>query len=90
MKDVIVQIKHVATGEVVEFTHPLTYNEETKTFEYFVFEDGNFACDCNRAIFFDRYSGREVKDLDTYECSVGVYRVNLINPDTGEVFYREF
>ena len=40
-----------------------------------------------RELFFERSAGNEI---ETEECSDGRFSVNLENPVTGEIYYREF
>lgn len=83
---VLVLIRKNSTGEVREYysnheilegaaTHPST----------FIWTDGNYACDCNRHLFFTNHEGE-----DDCCCGEGAYSVNLVNPVTGEAYYKEF
>lgn len=53
-----------------------------------IWSDGNFGCDCNRRIFFNRTGGKD-KGVDG-ECSEGLYSVRVRNKKSGRVFYSEF
>jgi len=57
-------------------------------FSRFVWEEGNFSCDCNREIFFNDFLG--VESDDDIECSEGRYLVRVVDADTGEMLYTEF
>lgn len=48
--------------------------------------EGNYGCDCNRALFFARAGGEPDPDV---ECSDGRYRVEKIVDATGVVVYSE-
>jgi len=48
----------------------------------YLWEEGNFECDCNR--------GLKMYNCDDFECGSGRFRVNLINPKTNSIFYKEF
>jgi hypothetical protein len=53
----------------------------------FIWSDGNFSCDCNRALFFARAVDEPDPDL---ECGQSQYRVNWIrNDETGNIIYEE-
>jgi len=54
-----------------------------------IWQEGNFSCDCNRAIFFDKANGDTSKPLESYECSYGLYSVRCSDADTGEILYNE-
>lgn len=57
-------------------------------FSDFIWSEGNFSCDCNRHLFFERASGRDpAPGSDT--CGDGAYRVTITDPDTGRVWYDE-
>lgn len=58
--------------------HPSTFN----------WEHNNYSCDCNRELFFGNING--VDGDDDPVCSKGRFSVNLENPVTGEIYYREF
>lgn len=83
---VVARIRCVATGEIREDPHSSPYDDELCGVNPWWWSDGNAACDCNRKRFF---LGDEDPD-DDCDCSHGIYLVNLVNPKTGEVFYREF
>ena len=54
----------------------------------YIWEDGNYSCDCNRRRFFAR-ANDEDKDLDR-PCGYDRYSVRLRNAKTGRVYYDEF
>ena len=56
------------------------------TLATFIWEDGNFACDCNRYLFFQR-AGEEPEG--DYSCSDGQYKVWITNPADGRILYDE-
>ena len=62
-----IAITKVATGETryVDFS-----------FEYldYMWEEGNYSCDCNREMFFERAGGKEVDAT----CSEGRYEAKLV------------
>jgi hypothetical protein len=53
------KIKKVATGEVKEVTFDFEYNP-------YIWEEGNFSCDCNRAIFFGEPESEQYCSDDRY------------------------
>lgn len=89
---VMAHIRRNETGEVRalpindyffdgDTAHPSPYN----------WEEGNYSCDCNRLIFFNRFVGVEMGDDDEeVACTDGLFSVNLENPKTGKIYYREF
>jgi hypothetical protein len=86
--DVVARIKKNETGEIQEskeYLHLLEGEESPRTF---IWEDGNYSCDCNRELFFEQAKGNEYFDQE--KCSEDRFFVNLVNPKNGEVFYREF
>lgn len=54
----------------------------------FNWEENNYSCDCNRRIFFESSIGSEL--VDDFPCSDGKYSVNLVNPITNEIYYKEY
>ena len=80
-----VAIKQVKTGEirVREEVWEFTGSESPEQSVEYFWTDGNFGCDCNRAIWF-----RNDGTIDG-ECGQGAYRVRLSSA-SGNVFYSEF
>lgn len=84
---VVAHIRSNATKEVRRYkTTELLENGE-ESIRTYGWEEGNFSCDCNREDFFRRAGNEEEGDA---ECGDERYAVNLENPATGEIFYREF
>lgn len=83
----IAHIRKNDTGEVRLYPTDeiLTVGESFPS--VFNWEENNYACDCNRALFFARASDEEDPDV---ECSDGKYAVNLSNAKDGAIYYREF
>jgi hypothetical protein len=52
----------------------------------FLWEEGNYACDCNRYLLFQRAGGDSEEDI---RCSQGQYTVWITNPADGRVLYDE-
>lgn len=52
----------------------------------FIWEEGNYACDCNRSLFFHNWG----PESDAQACTETEFSVNLSNKVDGVVFYREF
>jgi hypothetical protein len=84
-----VQIRHNASGEIrVKRAWMIYEPEDGPSPSVYMYEDGNYSCDCNRHLFFHRAAG--VEPMEDAPCGKVAYDVNLINPKTGKVFYREF
>lgn len=79
----IILIKNVATGEV------RCMNEFYITPDSnYMWEFGNYSCDCNRRAFFGRSC--DVDSDEEYSCSEGQFLVNVMDPNTLEFTYKEF
>ena len=72
---IISLIRENVTGTIKKKKHDFDYNE-------FVWNKGNFSCDCNRSIFFHD------KDIDE-SCGYTKYSVN-IEDLKGQILYQEF
>ena len=82
---VTVSLTRTADGKTVEYKDELY---QTKDYDgTFIWSTGNFACDCNRYLFFQREIN-ESED-DDFPCSEGKYRVNWIKDESGKVWYSE-
>lgn len=84
---VIVKIKNNNTGEVRKFEDELNFDEETNTPSTWMWEEGNYSCDCNRSLFFNR-AGNE--DDGNHECSEGEFSANIYNIVDNSLIYEEF
>lgn len=84
---IIEAIRCNATGETRERESCIFWWHRDKGPHLYNWEDGNFSCDCNRAMFFADAAGEPDPDVP---CSDGLFSVRLRNAKTGEVFYDEF
>lgn len=80
---VLVQIRENATGEIVEFNDDNIFDTENNKVNIYIWEEGNYSCDCNRRLMFD-------ENTDNETCGEGEYSVNILHPITRNVVYREF
>lgn len=72
-----VQIRKNDTGEIRFYTLEALEDDGD-----YIWTDGNFSCDCNRAIMFDRAKDQEIpewwlKEPTPYPCSDGAFSVLL-------------
>jgi len=82
---VTVSLTRITDNKTVEYS-----TELYQTADYdgtFIWEDGNYSCDCNRYLFFQRALD-EPEDED-FECSDGKYRVDWIKDEQGKILYQE-
>lgn len=93
-----VSLTHVKSGDTVVFKdiwdYPSYVRDEGWEFDpVFLWSDGNYSCNCNRDLFFNRATNPEYnhEDDDARNCDdFDEYRVNWIkNLETGRVIYRE-
>lgn len=52
----------------------------------FIWSEGNFACDCNRALFFARAGGED--DTDKTPCGESRYSVRIVD-EAGNLLYED-
>ena len=84
----VANIRNNGTGEIRNYdTYDDIEDGEILPSTY-IWEDGNYACDCNRGLFFGYSIGEKYKDID-HECGDEKFAVNLTLHD-GTVFYREY
>jgi len=75
-----VHIKNNKTEEVRKF---VVENEDWYDgFEY-MWTDGNYSCDCNRALYFARAEPSKSNDLLDIECGETVYSVPFVELEDG-------
>ncbi len=82
-----VLIRNNETNEIVVHEDD-GYFDEYGLFQDFIWSDGNYACDCNRAKFFCDANG--IDRLEYSGCSDYKYSVKIIRKSNGEVLYDEF
>lgn len=78
----IAMIRKNSTGEIREYDGFIRPDEDV-----YIWEEGNFACDCNRELFFF-YSKNEEPEREY--CSGDRFSVNLKDAKTGDIFYSEY
>jgi hypothetical protein len=62
--------------------------EDNETLATYIWEEGNFSCDCNRYLFFQRaVDEKEINDC--CKCGYGGYLLWIINPVNKETVYDE-
>lgn len=84
----VAEIRDNATGIVREYQNDAILEDGDFEPSAFIWESGNYSCDCNRRLFFARAAGED-EDWDS-DCSDGLYSVRLRNKKSGRVFYSEF
>ena len=88
--EVIAHIRHNETQEIRRYRTEMIFFEDDEKYPLtFIWSEGNYSCDCNRKLFFEYVNGKKYEDID-HPCSDGQYSVNLENPKTGEIFYKEY
>ena len=85
----IAHIRNNSTGEVRKFyTEEYVWDRGGLFYgSIYMWEEGNYSCDCNREHFFGYANDEEFQEA---ECSEGKYSVNLEHVPTGEIYYKEF
>jgi len=89
MVPIRVTLCKVASGETRTFD-----DELYTTADYdglYIWEDGNYGCDCNRYLFWERAGGREpFEEGDELHCGSSEYRVDqIVRVSDGAVLYTE-
>lgn len=82
----IAHIRKNSTNEVRSKEHDMILEDGMDYPSVYNWEENNYSCDCNRELFFENAAPGEIDD----HCSEGRFSVNIENPTTGEIFYREF
>jgi hypothetical protein len=86
----IAEIRNNTNGKLVEYetAEILDLNENHPSI--FNWMEGNNSCDCNRRLFFEICSKENKNNELQYECSDGLFSVNLKNKKDGKYYYKEF
>ena len=85
---IIAHIRKNSSGEVRKYETDSLWDTDNNEPNIFIWEEGNYSCDCNRRLFFARVKNEEEDWVS--QCSRDGYSVNLQNPKNGEFFYKEF
>lgn len=75
----VVEIRHNETGEVRQ-------DKSHRFFGPFIWADGNYACDCNRALFFARAAGEDDPDRG---CGTTAFSLRVLGEDGKTVLYED-
>lgn len=70
----VAKIKDIRTGEI-RCCNTKIWETDGSPNPY-IWEEGNYACDCNRHLFFERAIGNEPDDNELH-CETDFYRVEL-------------
>lgn len=83
--DIDVHMRRVADGQTRVFRHN-ALRDDDEPWSPFIWEEGNFSCNCNRGQFF---AGAGNEDDPNHECGDGMYLVRIVRVSDGEVLYDE-
>lgn len=87
LSSIVVHIRNNQTGVVVDYvTNSWWGDQEPSHPNVSIWEEGNYACDCNRSLFFYDWS----EDVEDCSCGEEAFSVNISNPVDGVIFYREY
>jgi len=81
-----ISITRVSDGKNVTYWDDEGLYQEGDYDGVFIWEDGNFSCDCNRSLFFHRALGLPEEDCS---CGYEAFRVDFIKDETGKIWYQE-
>lgn len=80
-------IRNNETGEIVSYDDEWCFFDDGK-FNKFIWEEGNYACDCNRELFF--YRAKNIEEPEDTECGEERFSVRIIRKSSGAILYSEF
>jgi hypothetical protein len=83
-----VQILNTKTQEVVECSEKGIFNKHEGKVSLYIWKEGNYSCDCNRELMFERAKGTPEDELNT-TCGKGKYLVNIFTTK-GKQIHTEF
>jgi hypothetical protein len=82
-----IELLDTSTGELVGFEDDDSIWLDDDFVNDYMWAEGNWACDCNRHLFFYRAQGREPND--DRPCGEGRYLARATRLDTGDVVFDE-
>ena len=83
-----VKIRENSSNFIQEYDSFLFKDPDTGKALIWIWEEGNYSCDCNRRLFFYQNIGIELAD-SALECGEGKYSVEISNIN-GQVIYSDF
>jgi hypothetical protein len=81
-----VHIHDIATGVTRWFDFPYEWDYVDGSSEY-LWSDGNYGCDCNRSLFFQREAGGD-DTAQSLGCGSDRYVIKIVEPE-GYVLYED-
>lgn len=81
MRRATVAITDATTGETATFIEP-----DWEPISAYMWRDGNYSCDCNRGLFFERAKGGN-PELFAFDCGDVRFSVVITDAATGEVLF---
>lgn len=85
-----IEIFDRATGETAAFEDCGSIWNDEGYIRDFMWAEGNYACDCNRQLFFERALGRrDPFDNEAVKCGEGRYLARATRLDNGEIIFDE-
>jgi hypothetical protein len=76
-----IELTRNKTGEKVSFPDSREWDGD------YMWSMGNYSCQCNRALFFERNGGSEITEDDEAECGHGAFSVRIT--EDGELLYED-
>ena len=83
-----ITIRKNATGEIRTFEDNMSVWLDDGIPNCFMWDEGNYSCDCNRFLFFERAGGLE-PDWDEGPCGHDAYSVNIESEDFPAYLHQE-
>lgn len=83
-----IEILDARTGETAAFFDQGSIWEEDGELNDYMWAEGNYSCDCNRALFWHRAQGIDISP-DAVACSNDRYFAKATRLDTGEIVFDE-
>ena len=78
-----VTLKKTSTGEIRKHIAP----DENWFDAEFMWTDGNYSCDCNRALYFARAAGEDDTEAWEQKCGDSAYKMISVVDGDGEVIW---
>lgn len=78
-----IQIRCIETGETVRHYDAYDFEQDERhtppeAVVFYMWFEGNYSCDCNRYLFFQRASGFAEDDIDDHPCGEDKFTIDWI------------
>ena len=89
-RDVIINMRHNPSKEIITFSEQCRINISDDTLDFYMWDTGNFVCDCNRRILWCNNHNTKLPELDDNKCGYDEFDIQIYELTDSYPLYDEF